>query len=90
MRIDCGTDDCLLEQNREFHKHLETLHIPHEYEEFPGAHDWAYWDSTSVRRSRSTSQPGFEGRTPREELARPGTVGTGDQCSANSRCRTSR
>ena len=23
MRIDCGTDDFLIEQNRDFHKHLD-------------------------------------------------------------------
>ncbi len=44
IRIDCGTYDSLIDQNRAFHKHLEALHIPHEYQEFPGAHDWAYWD----------------------------------------------
>ena len=44
MRIDCGTDDFLLDQNRAFHAHLEKMHIPHEYQEFPGAHNWAYWD----------------------------------------------
>jgi S-formylglutathione hydrolase FrmB len=44
MRIDCGVDDFLLQQNRDFHKHLEALHIPHEYQEYPGTHDWAYWD----------------------------------------------
>jgi len=44
LRIDCGTDDFLLEQNRAFHRHLESLNIPHEYQEFPGGHDWAYWD----------------------------------------------
>jgi S-formylglutathione hydrolase FrmB len=44
LRIDCGTDDFLIEQNREFHKHLESCRIPHEYEEFPGAHNWEYWD----------------------------------------------
>lgn len=44
MRLDCGTSDFLLEQNRAFHKHLDGLHIAHEYEEFPGGHDWAYWD----------------------------------------------
>jgi S-formylglutathione hydrolase FrmB len=44
LRIDCGTEDFLLDQNREFHKHLQSLHVAHEYEEFPGAHDWAYWD----------------------------------------------
>ncbi|MHC5540271.1 alpha/beta hydrolase [Singulisphaera rosea] len=44
MRIDCGVDDGLIGQNRDFHKHLEGLHIPHEYQEFPGKHDWEYWD----------------------------------------------
>lgn len=44
LRLDCGTDDFLLEQNRAFHRHLGSLHVPHEYEEFPGGHDWAYWD----------------------------------------------
>lgn len=44
MRIDCGTSDFLLDQNRSFHAHLDSLHIAHEYAEFPGGHDWAYWD----------------------------------------------
>lgn len=44
MRLDCGKDDFLLEENREFHAHLECLHIAHEYEEFPGGHNWEYWD----------------------------------------------
>ena len=48
MRLDCGTEDFLLEQNRAFHNHLNELHIRHEYQEFPGGHDWAYWD-THVR-----------------------------------------
>ena len=44
LRFDCGTSDFLIESNREFHAHLGDLNIAHEYEEFPGAHDWAYWD----------------------------------------------
>jgi S-formylglutathione hydrolase FrmB len=44
LRIDCGTRDFLLEQNRAFHKELEAMKIAHEYEEIPGDHDWAYWD----------------------------------------------
>ncbi len=44
MRIDCGVDDFLLKQNRDFHAKLESLHIAHEYEEFPGGHTWKYWD----------------------------------------------
>ncbi len=45
LRIDCGTDDELIENNREFHAHLTNLGLPHEYEEFPGGHNWAYWDT---------------------------------------------
>jgi S-formylglutathione hydrolase FrmB len=44
LRIDCGVDDGLIESNRAFHDHLKKLGIPHEYEEFPGEHNWAYWD----------------------------------------------
>lgn len=44
LLIDCGTEDFLLDQNRAFHRHLESLHIPHEYHEFPGDHEWGYWD----------------------------------------------
>jgi len=48
IRFDCGVDDFLLDQNRKFHVHLDGLGIPHEYEEFPGEHEWGYWD-THVR-----------------------------------------
>jgi S-formylglutathione hydrolase FrmB len=44
LLLDCGTEDFLLDQNRAFHRHLESLHVAHEYQEFPGGHDWAYWD----------------------------------------------
>jgi putative tributyrin esterase len=44
LRIDCGTGDFLLEENRAFHGHLKNLGLEHEYQEYPGAHDWAYWD----------------------------------------------
>ena len=44
FRIDCGREDPLLNQNRDFHKRLESLHVAHEYEEFPGSHEWTYWD----------------------------------------------
>lgn len=45
IRIDCGLDDFLLPSNRAFHKYLNELNIPHEYEEFPGAHTWDFWDT---------------------------------------------
>jgi len=44
LRIDCGTDDFLLEHNRQFTAVLKTIGIEHDYEEFPGAHSWDYWD----------------------------------------------
>lgn len=44
LRIDCGTEDGLLQANRDYRDHLSNLNIPHEYEEFPGAHTWEYWD----------------------------------------------
>ena len=44
LRIDCGVDDFLIQQNRDFHAHLVKLAIPHEYEEFAGMHEWGYWD----------------------------------------------
>ena len=44
IRIDCGTDDFIFDHSREFHAHLEKLGVSHEYAEFPGRHDWEYWD----------------------------------------------
>lgn len=44
LRIDCGVGDHQIEPNRDLHRHLAKLNVPHEYHEFAGAHDWAYWD----------------------------------------------
>jgi len=44
LRIDCGLDDFLLQDNRRFHQHLEKLGIAHEYAEHPDEHNWEYWD----------------------------------------------
>jgi len=44
LRLDCGLDDFLLQQNRHFATHLKAIRYNHEYAEFPGAHTWAYWD----------------------------------------------
>jgi S-formylglutathione hydrolase FrmB len=44
LRIDCGTDDFLLDDNRKFHAALRRLRIEHEYEEFAGGHNWDYWE----------------------------------------------
>ena len=44
LRIDCGTEDFLLDDSRHFHAHLEKLGIKHVYQENHGDHNWAYWD----------------------------------------------
>ncbi|OHE80360.1 MAG: hypothetical protein A3G75_05135 [Verrucomicrobia bacterium RIFCSPLOWO2_12_FULL_64_8] len=42
--IDCGREDPLLKYNQRFHRRLEAMKVPHVYQEFPGTHDWDYWD----------------------------------------------
>ncbi|MBT3379663.1 MAG: esterase family protein [Lentisphaerae bacterium] len=44
IHIDCGTEDVLIEQNREFHAQLDEMGVTHVYREHPGAHTWDYWD----------------------------------------------
>lgn len=43
--IDCGTEDFLIEDNRELHRRLVYEQVPHTYTERPGAHTWAYWSN---------------------------------------------
>ena len=43
--LDCGTEDGLIQNNREFLRVLQEKKIPHEYRELPGVHDWKFWDS---------------------------------------------
>lgn len=43
VHIDCGTEDDLIEVNRELHRKLLKQGVEHEYIEKPGAHDAAYW-----------------------------------------------
>lgn len=43
--IDCGTSDFLLDDNRQYHLFLQQIGVPHEYREYPGEHDWTYWDA---------------------------------------------
>jgi len=44
LYLDCGTEDFLFENNREFVALLLEKKVPHEYRQLPGAHDWKYWD----------------------------------------------
>ena len=41
----CGESDFLLENNRAFDAHLTKLGVNHIYEEWPGAHEWRFWNT---------------------------------------------
>jgi S-formylglutathione hydrolase FrmB len=43
--FDCGTEDFYYPANHQFHEKLLGLHIPHDYTERPGQHNWAYWNN---------------------------------------------
>ncbi len=43
--LDCGTEDFLFQNNREFVALLIEKKIPHEFRQLPGKHDWNFWDS---------------------------------------------
>lgn len=45
IAFDCGTEDELIESNRDFHQLLDELGIEHHYAEHPGGHTWEYWDA---------------------------------------------
>lgn len=40
----CGSEDFLIEPNRDLHKYLESIGYPHSYTEGHGTHAWEYWD----------------------------------------------
>jgi enterochelin esterase-like enzyme len=42
--MSCGTEDFLLENNRQFHNFLEAEGISHIYEEDAGTHDMVFWN----------------------------------------------
>ena len=41
----CGTEDFLIEQNRDYHNFLEAQKVDVTYVEGPGAHTWDFWDT---------------------------------------------
>ena len=45
LRFDCGTEDLLIEPNRDLHRALEAAGIAHVDEEFSGGHEWPYWET---------------------------------------------
>ena len=44
LRVVCGTEDFLYEDNLTFRDRAQELNLPITYLEGPGAHDWGYWD----------------------------------------------
>lgn len=44
LTFDCGVDDALVDDNRQYHAFLERIDLPHAYVEHEGAHTWDYWD----------------------------------------------
>ena len=44
FRFDCGREDILIEHNRQLHHSLVRHGIEHQYNEFPGGHEWPYWE----------------------------------------------
>ncbi len=42
--LDCGTEDFLFQNNRDFVNILVDKKIPHEFRQLPGKHDWKFWD----------------------------------------------
>ena len=45
----CGTEDFLLENNRQMHKFLLDEKIPHQYYESKGGHDMVFWNEYIVK-----------------------------------------
>lgn len=46
LMFDCGVADTgtgAIVDNRQFHDRLVELRVPHIYREFPGGHEWSYW-----------------------------------------------
>ena len=46
ITFDCGTEDFLIQANRQTHEKMLKLKIPHDYTERPGKHDWDYWNNS--------------------------------------------
>lgn len=45
LHFSAGWDDYLLESDRHMARYLLERDLPCEYAEFPGSHDWQFWDS---------------------------------------------
>jgi len=43
--LDCGTEDFLINSNRDFVNLLLERKVKHEFRQLPGGHDWKFWDA---------------------------------------------
>lgn len=48
LYLDCGTEDFLIGDNRNFAALLLEKKIPHEFRQLPGAHNWQYWNKQAA------------------------------------------
>jgi S-formylglutathione hydrolase FrmB len=46
MLVTCGDKDFLLEANRKFDAHMKKLPFEYAYREWPGDHDWDFWEQS--------------------------------------------
>jgi S-formylglutathione hydrolase FrmB len=46
ITFDCGSSDFFYQVNKNLHKALLELNIPHDFTVRPGAHTWAYWGNS--------------------------------------------
>lgn len=55
LYVSCGTEDFLIQNNRDFMAVLIEKKVPHEYRQHPGGHDWTFWD-TQIREFLSLAE----------------------------------
>lgn len=56
LYLDCGTEDFLITNSRDFSALLIEKKVAHEFRELPGTHSWPYWDRQVQEVLRLASQ----------------------------------
>lgn len=68
LYLACGEQDFLLEANRQFHRELAALAVPHTFSTSPGRHDWDFWDRECAFVIRSWLPTAQESQAAAEEI----------------------
>ena len=55
--VTCGGEDFLLDGNRKFDTHMKGLPFDYQYKEWPGVHDWNFWEESLPVMFEFFSQP---------------------------------